>query len=169
MGQFAADGVRFVLQAQLLHDFVRPVACGRQGKAAVHLSGVAERGLQRSAQRFLYGQAFEQLGDLKRAAYAFVNNGIARQSDHVFTVQQNLSAVGLQAAGNQVEERGFASTVGADDGAQRALRKFHGHVGDSADAAEGFVKFVYGQHQWPPLLAAGSHLRQPLNTSVIPR
>jgi hypothetical protein len=43
-------------------------------------------------------------------------------------------------AGDQVEQRGLAGAVGADDGVQRAPWDLQGHVLDGVDAAEGAVE-----------------------------
>src|ERR1035437_2724467 len=58
-----------------------------------------------------------------------------------------LAAEGLGASGDEVEEGGFAGTVGADDGAQFALVEVEIQVVDGLEAIEGFDQPLGGQEK----------------------
>src|SRR5262249_16020609 len=58
----------------------------------------------------------------------------------VASKQRNVAAVGGELAGNQIEQRGLAGTVGADD--QPALARVDGkaHIGGHAQAPNGLIE-----------------------------
>ncbi len=76
----------------------------------------APQALDRQKNIVEHGQFREQAGDLERARHAERGALVARPVGHVLPEQKNLARRHRKNAGNQIEQRGLAGAVGADDG-----------------------------------------------------
>src|SRR4030095_5964311 len=75
-------------------------------------------------------------GDLERPRQSAATEGLGRQTAHFRAAKEDLPGVVRKIAGDQVEERGLAGAVRADDGAQVALGHREVHAVDGLDPAE---------------------------------
>ncbi|MNT36935.1 hypothetical protein D3C72_1730480 [compost metagenome] len=89
--------------------------------------------LQREPDVFMHAQAREQLRQLERAPQPRVHAGRCGQRGQVPSVQAHRAGGCAQLAGDEIEVRGLARAVRADDGCQAARR-----VG-AADVVDGHV------------------------------
>src|SRR5919107_4670506 len=78
----------------------------------------------------------EQLDVLEGAGDAERCDAVRGHVGDVGAVEYQLAAGRLVDAAHQVEDRGLAGPVGADDGEDLALADVEGHTIDSLDAAE---------------------------------
>src|SRR6266851_4175404 len=65
-----------------------------------------------------------------------------REVGDVFSKQDDVSGIARQVAGDQVEERGLAGAVGADDQAPLARRHLERDIADGRQAAERFPQVL---------------------------
>src|SRR5439155_6094994 len=84
----------------------------------------------------------KQRDDLVGACKAEVNAPMGRQAADFGTEQLDRPRVARKIAGQQIEERGLARTVGADDQAPLARRHGERDIGDRRQAAEGLLQVL---------------------------
>ena len=103
--------------------------------------------LQRQPQVLVDRQAAEQVGDLERTGEALLADAVRRQALNVAAVEAHGAAVRRVQARDQVEQRGLAGAVRADQGMDLAGADREAGVGDGTDAAEMFRDAVDLQHR----------------------
>ena len=81
-------------------------------------------------------QVGEFAGDLEGAQQAPGEQLVRLEAGDVGAVEEDLAAVGRQRAGDDVEERGLAGAVGADEAGDRAAGDIQRAIGDRLHAAE---------------------------------
>jgi len=81
---------------------------------------LAGKAKQRERDVVLQAVLLEQRDDLVSARKAAVHAVMRREAGHVFSEQDDVSGIARQVAGDQVEERGLAGAVRADDQAPLA-------------------------------------------------
>src|SRR5262249_39283813 len=82
------------------------------------------------------GETTEDAGDLKGAAHALAAEPIRRQPTHLCARKIDTPAVACEIAREQIEERGLAGAVGADDCTQVARRNRQVHTVHRQNATE---------------------------------
>ena len=90
---------------------------------------------------------FKQLNVLEGARNAQGGDLVALHLGQVLALKVDLSSTGVEHAGDRIEQRGFARTVGADHGQHFAGRDFQAQIGNGLHAAKSERQFVHGQ-QW---------------------
>src|SRR6516165_8469262 len=95
-------------------------------------------------------QTVEQVDDLKTARDAGLDPTVRRPARHVVLVEDDLPGVRVQQAAEQINERGLAGTIGADQRQKFAL--FHVEI-DTVDRA------ILTESFPQPLRAQKVHLR----------
>ena len=80
--------------------------------------------------------AGEHLGELERAHHPLGGELVARRVARRLAVERDHAGVGLVEPGEQVEQRGLAGAVGADQGGDRAALHLQAVDVDGTDAAE---------------------------------
>ena len=93
-------------------------------------------GMPRQQQVLQQRRVLEQLDVLEGAGDAQRGDAVRRHVGDVGAVEHQLAAGRLVDAAHQVEDRGLAGAVGADDGEDLALADVEGHAVDGLDAAE---------------------------------
>src|SRR5687767_15780827 len=84
-----------------------------------------------------YAEPRKDVLALERAPHAHAAEAVRRNAGHIAAVQHHLSGVGAEVPCDQVEERGLARAVRADDRADPAARDIEAHAADRAEAVEG--------------------------------
>ena len=111
----------------------------------VEASGVLR--LQRQAQVLVDRQAAEQVGDLERTREAALADAVRRQVANLRAVQAHGARVRREHARHEVEQRGLAGAVRADQRVDLAGVDDETRIGDRADAAEVLRHGVDLQHR----------------------
>jgi len=91
---------------------------------------------ERRLDVFERGEAAEDAGDLKRAPHAEPADVLGRKPVDFFAEEGDPARVAREVAGDQVEERRLAGTVGTNDGAEVALGDRKVHPVHGLDATE---------------------------------
>src|SRR5262245_5024362 len=104
------------------------------------------------------GLAAEQGDDLVRARDAEVCAPTARHARDVAVEERDRPAVGLELAGDQVEQRGLPRAIGPDDEPPLARLDGERHVGGDPEAAERLAEVLHAEraHRPPSLPGAGT-------------
>jgi hypothetical protein len=111
------------------HGFVRFLAMRRD---VPHEARPAAGALEdRQHRRLEHGEIREELADLECAREAELHAAMLAKRGHALVADVHIAAAGRQRAREQVDERGLAGAVGADERMARALRQREG------DAAHG--------------------------------
>ncbi len=92
------------------------------------------------------GEVVELVGDLEGAYQAFVEARVGRQRGDVLAEEADGARGRLQGAGDQVEQRGLARAVGADEAEDLALGHPQGAAIHGMEAAEGFDQAIHFEH-----------------------
>ncbi len=95
----------------------------------------------------VHGEAREDVGALERPAHAEPAEVVGRDPGDVALLEDHAPAVGLEVPGDQVEQRGLARAVGADDGADRALGHREGHAPHRLEAVEALADVAHLKHR----------------------
>ena len=111
-----------------------PEARGAEDGAA-HMVG--ERFVKGDEHILLNGELLEQADVLEGSGDAGTNHLIGLLAVHVFAIQPEIALGGLVHAGQQVEHRGLAGTVGADQTDEFAFVDGHVEVGYGLQTTEG--------------------------------
>ena len=108
----------------------------------------------------LHRQPAEQIGDLERTPDTGARNVLGLEASDRPTPDGDEAFVRREHAGHQVECRGLAGAVWADQCMQRAV--LHDDIGirDGADAAEAFRKLARDEHGAVRRFAVGERSRQ---------
>src|SRR5262249_48381227 len=101
---------------------------------------------------------WERPHQLEGAANAAAADLVGGKSVDAVTGEGDRTAVGRGHAGDDVEQRGLAGTVGADDCEDRALRHAKAHIVDRKQPAKALADRVDGQE--------GGHARRPVTPSL---
>ena len=83
-------------------------------------------------------QVGKQVGELERTTESGAGAGGCRKAGEIFSIQRHRSTARFELAGDQIEIGGFAGTIGADDGGQRARLKSATHAIDRDVPAEAY-------------------------------
>ena len=102
----------------------------------------------------MHGQPGEHLGQLEGAHHAAAGHPVGRDALEALAVERPVALVGPVEAGQQVEERGLAGTVGADQAGDHAALDLDVLDVDGREAAERAHDAV-GDHDRVGLLGAG--------------
>src|SRR5262249_37526710 len=84
----------------------------------------------------------EERDDLVGAAEAEVHPPVGREAGHRPLEQRDAAGVGRQVSGDEVEERGLAGAVGADNEAPLSRRDLERHAVDGGQATERFLQVL---------------------------
>ena len=103
--------------------------------------------LQRQAQIFVDRQAAKQIRDLERACQALVAYGVGLRALDLAAVKAHGAAVRRVQARGQIEQRGLAGAVRADQGMNFSGGNFETGFGDGPNAAEMLRDSVDLQHR----------------------
>ncbi|MNT59935.1 hypothetical protein D3C72_1974830 [compost metagenome] len=103
----------------------------------------------RQHHRFQRGEIAKKLIDLEGARQAAADADMGRQGGDVLAAEQDLAAARGEGAGEQIDQRGLACTIGSDQGMTRALPDAErdvigGHEG--AEALDQVAGFEGGRH-----------------------
>jgi hypothetical protein len=132
-GKFACEVVPLVDQPDEIDDLERLVA--RLANTRLAREGPDHDILQQ-------GQVRERLQFLEGAPDAEVADPVGPHGEDVLPVEQDPAAVGSRVAGDQVEQRGLAGAVGADDAEDFAFLDLEGDILVGADAAESLAQML---------------------------
>ena len=131
---FQSDGFHHFLGAQVgILQATQPVPEGVL---------VAERPEHGAADVFEYRHALEDIGDLEAARQALAIDFERLQADDAVAVEQDLAVRYRVASADQVEQRGLAGAIGADDGVALAARDAERNAVDDLRRAEAFLDFA---------------------------
>ena len=103
------------------------VASGIPPRRPPEIQAVAGMGLHRQREVVPYRQPIKDAGDLERTRQAMRHPLVHRHAGDVHAVKLDAPGVGGQRAGNQLDQGGFAGTVGADQGVH--LTRAHAQAG----------------------------------------
>src|SRR5262249_29634638 len=92
--------------------------------------------LQGQAQVLVDRKATKQVCDLERACQSVVADELGRRALNVATLQLNGAGIRRKQAGDQVEQRGLARAVRADQRVNFASADLQGRIAHGADTAE---------------------------------
>ena len=137
--KIANFGVRAIHEAGLLEQPMRlvvDVAVRRQEPPHHELR--RPQPLDREQNIVEHRQAREQAGDLERPRHAERGAAVALPGGDVAAEQQHLARARRKYAGDQVEQRGLAGAVRADDGLAVARHDLERHVTHRMKPAEAF-------------------------------
>ena len=146
MRQRRRGAVALAGQPQQFHRVLGAVAGLGQRKAPMQHAGAALIGADRGQHGLVHRQRRKNARDLKRAADAVAHDLGRRAPGHIDAVEQDLTGIRLQRAGDQVEERALAGAVRADHGGERTVGKIERDVVGRLDAAERFGEPADLQH-----------------------
>ena len=90
---------------------------------------------------------FKQLNVLEGACNAQGGDLVALHLGQVLALEVDLSSTGVEHAGDRIEQRGFARTVGPDHGQHFAGPDFQAQIGNGLHAAKSERQFVHGQQR----------------------
>jgi hypothetical protein len=125
-------------------------------------SGAAAPFAHRQGDRLERTQMGKQRVDLERAHQAALDASFGTERRDLLAAEKNLSAVGFEHAGDQIDQRGLAGAVGTDQGVACAERQIELHLLHDRERAETFVQAAGRQrrraHARPP---AGSNRANP--------
>ncbi len=107
------------------------------------LAGLITRHHHEIVQR---GHGGELVRDLERAQQLLVKQPVRRHARDVLTVEHHAARVRGQCARYQVEQRGFAGTIRADQSGYGTLGHFETGTTHRTDAAESLVQVFDCQH-----------------------
>src|SRR5262245_7786294 len=117
----------FAEQLEPSQHFLRVAARRRRIASAQH----------RADQHIVFdGERGERSHQLKGAAYAAATDLIRLKSLDAFPAESDRTPIRREGAGNDVEQRGLARAVRADDGADRATRDLEADVIDRKQPAK---------------------------------
>ena len=104
-----------------------------------------------------YGHGWKQANVLKRATDAEHTDSIRRLVGNVATQESNSPVCRAEVTGQQVEDRGFAGSVGTDDGQNFPLAQLQTVIVYSLQALKGFGKILHRQNGGVFFCASLSH------------
>src|SRR5262245_4752021 len=106
------------------------------------------------------GELWNDIGAVKRAAYAHQAKPMRRSVRDVTALEPHFSRIGTQMARDQVEKGGLARTVWADHGGDLALRYAQAYSVDRCETVERLAHVLNLKHcgspSWMPLSALGA-------------
>ncbi len=116
--------------------------------------------LHRQAQVLLHRQRREQIGDLERTADAVGGDVLRTPARDRAARKLDRAAIGRIEAGQEIECRGLAGTIGPDQRVQCPIAYGEGHVVDRMNAPETLVEVAHHQHRRFCLGLTAQRLRQ---------
>ncbi len=141
------DGVRLLDRIAISRQVAPPRA--RRAAALTH----CER------DRLERAQMGKQRVDLERAHQAALDAPFGRQRRDLLPFEKDRAAIGLQHAGDEIDQRGLAGAVGADQRVARALGQIELHLLHDRERAEPLVEAADRQRR---RRGCRTHLRPPV-------
>ena len=156
VGKLAGEPVAFGVETDEREQLVNALAL-RGARPVEQRRENAARALEREQEIFPDAVLAVDRGGLKFSADAEAIDLVFGQSGEVgVPAEFDFPRVGLGAAGDEIEERGFARAVGADDGAELAAVEVEIEIRDGLEAVEGLVHALDGEDEVSFFLV-GSH------------
>ena len=112
------------------------------------MKGRAQIALQRGAHILQHRHVRKHRRDLKRAHDATARRLCRFFGRDIDAVEADAAAAGVQKLGQQIEERGFASTIGADQRVDMAAPDFQVNLVDRHESLEFFGQSTRFQYEF---------------------
>src|SRR5207249_2579364 len=154
------------VEADRFHQAVRvvhasPLVAAQEGqRRQLHDSVIAQPSVHADHHVLQRGEIGKQADVLERARDPEPGDAMRRQARQMVPLEKCLARLGAHVTRDDVDQRGLAGAVGADEAENRALVDFERHAVDGLDAAEMPLEAIQPeQHLMLGLAAATSALR----------